>query len=221
MISKLAPYEAKPTKRPIMAAWTQPVRTPESKLVGFVHFSLDKLDIAQPTLEDEDAEGNWRDLTLWAAGMSKHLKSVGAAAPAELKGAIRAVLLEAWDIGPDKPGPGLREGGVPLLRAKLQVNMRVLCHLERHHRPYSVKLAAKQRPNLCHFLCLVNTFAFPAIVLVPVVFLVALLPRSLWWAKAVPCLPPTTRRRRPTPRRKPTMRHRRSCTPRAAAAAAT
>ena len=74
----------------------------------------------QEALEDEDPEDNFQELCVFALGFSRNLKNTGAAAPAELKGAIAASLAEYWDIKTDSPGEGLREGGVPGLKGGME-----------------------------------------------------------------------------------------------------
>jgi len=74
----------------------------------------------QEALEDEDPEDNFQELCVFALGFSRNLKNTGAAAPAELKGAIAASLAEFWDIKTDSPGEGLREAGVPGLKGGME-----------------------------------------------------------------------------------------------------
>jgi poly(U)-specific endoribonuclease len=103
-----------------MSSWAAAVASVESKLVSFVKFAIAKLDAATEELTDEDPEDNYQELCTFAYGMSRNLKATGAGASAPLKAAVRAGLLEAWDIGAEKPGVSLRETGVPGLRAALE-----------------------------------------------------------------------------------------------------
>lgn len=92
----------------------------DQKLRSFVQFAITKLDSAEAELTDEDDEDNYQELVVFTEGLSRHMKNVGAAGSAELKAALMASLMPVWNIGTDKPGPELREGGVPGLRAALQ-----------------------------------------------------------------------------------------------------
>ena len=87
-----------------MSSWAAAVASVESKLVSFVKFAIAKLDAATEELTDEDPEDNYQELCTFAYGMSRNLKATGAGASAPLKAAVRAGLLEAWDIGSEKPG---------------------------------------------------------------------------------------------------------------------
>ena len=103
-----------------MSSWAAAVASVESKLVSFVRFAIQKLDSATASLTDEDPEDNYQELCAFAYGMSRSLKSTGSSASGPLKSAIREFLAKMWDIGPDQPGPGLRDGGVAGLRAALE-----------------------------------------------------------------------------------------------------
>jgi hypothetical protein len=92
----------------------------ESKLRSFVSFAVDKLDAAAESLQDEDPEDNYQELVTFTSGLSRNLKCVGAAAPAELKAQIMEVLAPLWDLKTEQPGDGLRDAGVHGLRAALE-----------------------------------------------------------------------------------------------------
>ena len=78
-----------------------------AKLRSFVTFAIDKLDVAAEGLQDDTPEEDYAELLLWCAGMARNLRSVGAAAPHELKSAIMTGLASVWDIRTDRPGPDL------------------------------------------------------------------------------------------------------------------
>ena len=103
-----------------MSSWAAAVASVESRLVSFVRFAIQKLDGAAASLTDEDPEDNYQELCAFAYGMSRSLKSTGSNASGPLKSAIREGLAKMWDIGPDQPGPDLRDHGVPGLRAALE-----------------------------------------------------------------------------------------------------
>ena len=92
----------------------------ENKLRSFVNFAIDKLDAAAESLQDEDPEDNYQELATFTSGLSRNLKCAGAAAPAELKVQIMEVLAPLWNLKTEQPGDGLRDAGVPGLRAALE-----------------------------------------------------------------------------------------------------
>ena len=103
-----------------MSGWAGAVQSVESKLVKFVQFAVLKLDNSKEEFEDDDTEDeNYNELCTFACGMSRNLKSTGSGASPALRSAIRQGLINMWDIGPDRPGAELREGGVDGLRAAL------------------------------------------------------------------------------------------------------
>mmetsp|Transcript_20258 Transcript_20258/g.29736 ORF Transcript_20258/g.29736 Transcript_20258/m.29736 type:complete len:412 (+) Transcript_20258:61-1296(+) len=91
----------------------------DQKLRSFIQFAKAKLDSAEAELTDEDEEDNYQELVVFTGGLTRNLKNVGAAGTAELKGALLQSLMPVWNIGTDQPGPELRSGGVPGLRAAL------------------------------------------------------------------------------------------------------
>ena len=57
----------------------------ETKLKSFVEFCLQKLDSAEAELTDEDPEDNYGEQCDFMTGLSRNLKTVGAAASADLR----------------------------------------------------------------------------------------------------------------------------------------
>lgn len=95
-----------------MASWGV-----ESKVKSFLQFAINKLDSCAESLQDEDPEDNFQELTAFTTGLSRHLKNTAAPASQELKNTIIETLQPAWDVRTDKPGDDL---SVASLRAALE-----------------------------------------------------------------------------------------------------
>ena len=106
------PAAAPPVERP-KEAWGV-----ELKIRSFLKMALGKLEGAKTGLTDGDGD-DWMELCTFVNGMSLNLKNNAAQASPFLRGLLMSGLADVWDLKNNRPGPGLKDGGVELVQKKL------------------------------------------------------------------------------------------------------